>query len=134
MARWLIGLAVAAALVLAALLRPVAVRTDDAASTAWLWAWQRGSARFTNSVTHAPVRIDFRLWAGFDRFRMTTDEKTEHYYTAGEYAINDRLAAERTHTLHYCSVVGITVRLGSHDFRVADGCLQLTALWPPFAR
>lgn len=130
--RWLsVGLVLALALAVAVLLRPVAVRGDGVNRTVWLWAWQSGSASFTNSVTHASVRIDFGLIAGFDRFRMATDEKTEHYYTHGSYDINDRLAGQRTDTLRYCSMIGITVQLGRHRFEVADGCLEMEALWPP---
>lgn len=127
---WLLAvpaLAVAAAI----LLRPVAVHGDGVDRTVWLWAWQNGSASFTNSVTHAPVRIDFGLFSGFDHFSMTTDEKTEHYYTSGSYDIDSRLAGQRTDTLQYCSMVGITVRLGRHRFQVADGCLEMRTLWPP---
>lgn len=128
----LLGLsAIALLAAAAALLRPVAVHGDGVDTTVWLWAWQDGSASFVNSVTHVPVRIDFGLRTGFDQFRMTTDEKTEHYYTAGGYAIAGRLAGQRTRTLHYCSVVGITVRLGRHRFQVADGCLKMHMVWPP---
>lgn len=127
--RWL----AAAALVLTAavLSRPVAVRGDGVDSTMWLWAWQHGSARFINSVTHVPVRIDFGLVTGFDHFSMTTDEKTEHYYTSGGYDIDTRLMGQRTDTLQYCSMVGITVQLGPRQFQVADGCLEFKILWPP---
>lgn len=131
MARRLLWLAAVSILVAAALLRPVTVRGDGVDRTVWLWAWQSGSASFINSVTHVPVRIDFGLLTGFDRFSMTTDEKTEHYYTAGSYDIDKRLAGQHTSTLQYCSMVGITVQLGPHRFQVADGCLKLEALWPP---
>ncbi len=124
-------LAVIPLLAAAVLLRPVAVRGDGVSSTLWLWAWQNGSASFTNSVTHEPVRIGFSLVSGFDRFSMTTDEKTEQYYTSGVYDIDGRLAGQETDKLQYCSMVGITVRLGSHQFQVADGCLEIEALWPP---
>lgn len=129
--RRLFWLSIVPVLAAAALLRPVAVRGDGLDSTVWLWAWQHGNARFINSVTHVPVRIDFSLINGFDHFSMTTDEKTEHYYTSGEYDIDARLAGQRTHTLQYCSMVGITVQLGPHQFQVADGCLEIEALWPP---
>lgn len=127
----MLWLAVVPALAAAVLLRPVAVRGDGVDRTIWLWAWQGGSASFTNSVTHVPVRIDFGLATGFDRFRMTTDEKTEHYYTSGAYDIDGRLMGQRTATLQYCSMVGITVQLGPHRFQVADGCLDIEALWLP---
>lgn len=130
-ARRLLWLSAIPVLAAAVLLRPVAVRGDDFEQTVWLWAWQGGSASFTNSVTQAPVRIDFGLRTGFDHFRMTTDEKTEHYYTSGSYAIDARLARQRTDTLRYCSMVGITVLLGGHRFKVMDGCLEMHALWPP---
>lgn len=130
-ARGLLWLSAACALAVALLLRPVAVRGDGVDETVWLWAWQGGSASFTNSVTHEPVRIDFGLLAGFDRFSMTTDEKTELYYTSGGYAMDRRLAGQRTGTLQYCSMVGISVRLGRHRFQVTDGCLEMEVLWPP---
>lgn len=130
-AGWLLWLPVVLLLAAAILLRPVAVHGDGVRGTVWLWAWQHGSASFTNSVTHEPVRIDFGLLAGFDQFSMATDEETEHYYTSGVYDIDGRLAGQRTHRLQYCSVVGISVRLGRHRFEVADGCLEMKALWPP---
>ena len=129
--RRLLWLSVVPLLAAAALLRPVAVRGDGVNSTLWLWAWQHGSASFTNSVTHEPVRIGFGLVTGFDHFSMTTDEKTEQYYTSGGYDIDGRLAGQQTDTLQYCSMVGITVQLGPHQFQVADGCLEIEALWPP---
>lgn len=129
--RRLLWLSVIPVLAMAVLLRPVAVRGDGVDRTLWLWAWQGGSASFINSVTHAPVQIDFGLATGFDHFSMSTDEKTEHYYTSGAYDMGKRLAGQRTDTLQYCSMVGITVRLGPHRFQVADGCLEIRALWPP---
>ena len=117
---------------LLALARPVRVRTDGGASTAWLWAWQTGTVAFTNSVTGGPVRITFGLRTGFDRFHMATDEKTENYYTSGTYRINARLRPQRTRTQNYCSVVGMTVRLGRSHTTLRDSCLELTLLWPPF--
>ena len=129
--RGLLWLSAVVVLAVAALLRPVAVRMDGTDRMVWLWAWQDGSASFINSITHEPVQIDFGLGTGFDRFSMTTDEETELYYTSGEYAIDQRLAGQRTRTLQYCSMVGITVRLGRHRFEVADGCLEMEVLWPP---
>lgn len=131
MARRLLWLSAVLVLAAAALLRPVAVRGDALNRTVWLWAWQSGSATFTNSVTLAPVRIDFGLASGFDHFSMTTDEKTEQYYTGGSYDIDARLAGQRTNALRYCSMVGITVRLGTQRFQIVNGCLELKALWPP---
>lgn len=131
MVRRLFWLAVVGALAAAMLLRPVAVRGDRVDSTVWLWAWQDGSASFTNSVTNAPVRIDFRFVTGLDHFSMTTDEATEHYYTSGSYDIDQRLLGQRTDALQYCSMVGITVRLARRLFQVTDGCLEIKALWPP---
>lgn len=130
--RWPLWLLfVVLAVTAAATVRPVAVRGDSGQRTLWLWAWQSGSVRFTNSVTHVPVRIDFRLGWGFDRFDMITDEKTVHYYTSGSYDIAPVLAQQRTRLLDYCSIVGMDIRLGRHRFHVADGCLHLRALWPP---
>lgn len=98
----------------------------------WLWAWQHGSVTFTNSVTGGPVDIRFGLASGFDRFRMRTDEKTEDYYTNGTYRINGRLRPQRTRTQRYCTVVGMAVTLGTHHYELADDCLEIDLLWPPF--
>ena len=117
---------------LLALARPVRVVSDGGTSVAWLWAWQTGTVAFTNSVTGGPVRITFGLRTGFDHFRMATDEKTENYYTSGTYRINARLRPQRTRTQNYCSVVGMTVRLGRSHTTLRDSCLELTLLWPPF--
>ncbi|MEJ2666513.1 MAG: hypothetical protein P8Z81_05350 [Deinococcales bacterium] len=116
------------------LARPVRLQGDAPGSgtVLWLWAWQHGSVRFTNSVTGGPVNITFGLLDGFDHFRMRTDEKTEDYYTGGTYRINDRLGRQRTRSLAYCTVVGMTVTLGGRRFELADDCLEIQLLWPPF--
>lgn len=130
------ALAVAAFLLLSA--RPVSVAIDTGGGAApererlLLWAWQRGSASFVNSVTGAPVRIGFGLLTGIDEQHMSTDEKTENYYTSGMYDINLSLRGRRIRSLDYCSVVGIDVVLASHRYRVADGCMEIRLLWPPF--
>jgi len=115
-----------------ALARPVRLNGDAGEHVVWLWAWQSGEVAFTNSVTGGPVRIRFDLRTGFDRFRMSTDEKTENYYTSGTYRINARLAPQRTRSLNYCTVVGMHVRLGTHHDTLRDSCLEITLLWPPF--
>jgi len=114
------------------LARPVRLSGDAGDHVLWLWAWQSGEVAFTNSVTGGPVDIRFELRSGFDHFRMLTDEKTENYYTSGTYRINARLAPQRTRSLDYCTVVGMTVRLGSHHATLRDSCLEITLLWPPF--
>lgn len=116
-----------------ALARPVRLHPDSGPDRiAWMWAWQSGEVDFTNSVTGGPVRITFDLRTGFDHFRMLTDEKTENYYTSGTYRINARLRPQRTRSLDYCTVVGMTVRLGTSNTTLRDSCLELTLLWPPF--
>lgn len=115
----------------ALLLRPVSVQGDAFKQTVWLWAWQSGQVRFVNSVTQTPVRIDFGLFNGFSGFNMHTDELTEQYYTHGSYAIDQRLFGEHSQRLHYCSMVGMSVQLGSRLFQVSDGCLEIRILWPP---
>lgn len=128
---------VVVALFLALASRPVALQyevggtPDRAHARLWLWAWQRGSASFTNSITGAPVVIDFRFLTGIDGQAMRTDEKTEEYYTGGTYAINERLRHERARELAYCSITGIDVTLAHHRFHVANGCLEVRLLWPP---
>lgn len=133
--RWRLVAALALLLVaLSALVlaRPVHVHGDQIDQRVWLWAWQHGSVAFTNSVTGAPVRIDFGFLTGIDQQRMLTDEKTENYYTSGTYDLNQRLRGRRTRKLAYCSVVGIDVTLASHRYALADSCLEIRLLWPPF--
>jgi len=127
----LIWLILISGLAVALLLRPVAVHSDDTNRIVWMWAWQHGSASFTNSVTDVPVQIKFGLLYGFDQFSMDTDEKTQQYYTHGVYDIGQRLSGQHTRVLQYCSIVGINVQLGSRQFQVTDGCLKIEALWPP---
>lgn len=115
-----------------ALARPVRVHGDQIDQRVLLWAWQHGSVTFTNSVTGAPVRIDFGLVTGIDHQRMLTDEKTQNYYTSGTYDLNQTLRGRRTRELAYCSVVGIDVTLASHRYALADSCLEVRLLWPPF--
>ncbi|MFA5567074.1 MAG: hypothetical protein WC972_00370 [Trueperaceae bacterium] len=122
----------AAAFLAVALSRPVHVEGDRIDQHLWLWAWQQGSVTFTNSVTGAPVVIEFGLLTGIDRQRMLTDEKTENYYTSGTYDLNQRLLGKRTRQLRYCSIVGIDVAIASHRYALADSCLEITLLWPPF--
>lgn len=122
----------AAAFLAVALSRPVHVEGDGIDERLWLWAWQHGNVTFTNSVTGAPVVIEFGLLTGMDRQRMLTDEKTENYYTSGTYYLNQRLLGNRTRQLRYCSIVGIDVAIASHRYALADSCLEITLLWPPF--
>ncbi|HKI56330.1 MAG TPA: hypothetical protein VKB31_04200 [Trueperaceae bacterium] len=126
-----------------ALVRPVRLHQGDWGAgdrggdrtvnrTVWLWAWQHASVTFTNSVTGGPVTISYALVNGFDRFHMQTDEKTEDYYTGGTYRINSRLRPQRTRSQRYCTVVGMTVTLGGRRYELADTCLEIDLLWPPF--
>lgn len=145
MPRWLIWTPVLVmGVLILALARPVKLRSDAWGSgpdvrgvrggerLVWLWAWQHVDVRFTNSVTEAPVDIRFGLATAFDNFHMGTDEKTEDYYTSGTYRINDRLRSQRSRAQRYCTVVGMTVTLGSRRYRLADACLEMDLLWPPF--
>lgn len=105
------------------------IRVQDQVAVAW--SWQVGQVRFINSVTGRPVLIRFGLRHDFSDFQMITDPDTEGYYTLGEYRINTRLRHERLRALNYCSVVGIAVRIGDHQWNINQSCLSAQLLWPP---
>jgi hypothetical protein len=110
--------------------RLVQIVGDQGSETLWLWAWQKGSVSFINSVTGRPVEIRFQIPWHFSWFSAQTDSGTEEYYTAGEYRWDRRLAQEHKKRLQYCSEVGITMILGGYVFRVRGGCLQASLVWP----
>jgi len=113
------------------LIRPVNIATEGGSSTLLLWAWQKGRVDFINSITGHPVVIRFAMPWRFSGFFAETDAGTEEYYTMGLYRWNDRLASERTRTIHYCSEVGVAITLGNHVVRTQGGCIDATLLWPP---
>ncbi len=95
------------------------------------WAWQGGEVHFINSVTRRPVRITFELRRPFSHFVMTTDPDTEGYYTGGAYRINQRLRGQQLNELNYCSVVGMTLRMGEKTWSIKQDCLTARVVWPP---
>lgn len=118
-------------IIVAGLIRPIRIVTDNGSENLWLWAWQKGRVEFVNSVTHLPVDIRFGVPWHFSEFSARTDPGTEEYYTAGEYSWNEKLAKEHTRNLKYCSEVGIDVILGGRFFHEQGGCISLFLLWPP---
>ena len=118
-------------LLAAGTVRPVRISGDRGSNTIWLWAWQKGRIEFVNSVTHLPVEISFGVPWRFSGFTAHTDAGTEEYYTAGEYAWNERLAKERPTALTYCSEVGMNVTLGDYLFHEQGGCITVSLAWPP---
>jgi hypothetical protein len=109
--------------------KPAVIQLDQHTRLLMLWRWQSGAIRFVNSVTDRPIRIDFRIGGEFEGFSVTTDELTEEYYTAGVYSMNDELSHEATDTLRFCSMKGLTVRLGFYEFDLKDQCLEVKLLW-----
>jgi hypothetical protein len=91
--------------------------------------WQSGQIRFINSVTQEPVVIRFRLGRLFQEFSASTAPLTEAYYTSGTYSMNAAAAAEETAVLGFCSIGGISLRLGFYDIEIKDGCLEVRLLW-----
>ncbi len=117
--------------IIALLIRPVKITTDNFSKTYILWAFEKGDAEFINSVTGAKVKISFTLKNVFQDFYMKTDEKTENYYTSGFYDINKLLKKEKKDELYYCSVKGIKLTLGSYKFNIKNNCLKVKVLWSP---
>ena len=122
-------IAAIAAVCILGLCKPAVIRTDHDTRLAVFFRWQSGDIQFVNSVTGRPVSIGFRIGRRFRGFSVRTDETTEAYYTNGTYDMNMRVAKEDTDHLSFCSVKGITLRMGFYTFAVKDGCLEVTLLW-----
>ncbi len=110
-------------------IKPAVVIQDGAKSLAFFWRFQEGNLHFINSVTDRPVNIHFRITSSFSDFRMVTDELTEQYYTAGGYNVNERLKPEATSILRSCSMRGMKLTIGNHQWLVEGGCLEVRLLW-----
>lgn len=126
--RWALLLGLGLCLGLA---RVVRVEGEGVGGLLLLFPWDRGRVEFVNSVTGRPVLLEFGLPWAFQGFRARTDPETEAYYTGGAYAWNQALAGVRTHSLTYCSEVGLSLSLGGRRFRLEGGCLRAQLLWPP---
>jgi hypothetical protein len=111
------------------LFKPAVIRTDDDTRLAVLFRWQSGQIQFVNSVTGRPVAIGFHIGRRFQAFSVLTDETTEAYYTNGLYDMNATVAKESTDQLSFCSMRGISLRIGFYTFSVKDGCLEVTLVW-----
>lgn len=111
------------------LCKPALIRTHSDTRLAVFFRWQSGEIKFVNSVTGRPVAIDFQIGRRFQAFSVHTDETTEAYYTSGTYDMNTRIAEEYTDHLRFCSVKGISLRVGDYTFAVKDNCLELALLW-----
>ncbi len=124
-----LAIAAIAAVCILGLCKPAVIRTDRDTRLAVLFRWQSGDIQFVNSVTGRPVFIGFRLGRRFQAFSVLTDETTEAYYTNGTYDMNTRASQETTDQLRFCSVKGISLRLGFYTYSIKDGCLEVTLLW-----
>ena len=122
-------LAAIAALSLLGICKPAVIRTDHDTRLAVFLRWQSGEIQFINSVTGRPVSIGLHIGRRFQAFSVLTDETTEAYYTNGTYDMNTRAAQESTDHLRFCSVKGISLRLGFYTYSIKDGCLEVTLLW-----
>jgi len=111
------------------LFKPAVIRTDEGTRLAAFFRWQSGQIRFINSVTDQPVTIDFQIRSRFQAFSVLTDGTTEAYYTHGLYDINDTVAKDCTDRLRFCSVKGISLKIGFYTISVKDGCLEVALLW-----
>jgi hypothetical protein len=111
------------------ILKPAVVKTDDHAGLLMLFRGQSGVIRFVNSVTGGPVTIHFRIGGRFQDFSVVTDETTEAYYTSGLFSLNEAVSKESTEALRFCSMKGISLRLGFYDFYLKGGCLEAKLLW-----
>ncbi len=127
--RRLMIVAAIAVVCFAGLFKPVLIRTDHETRLAALFRWQSGRIRFVNSVTDHPVTIRFQIVRRFQAFSVSTDETTEAYYTHGVYALNDIVAEESTDRLKFCSIKGISLKMGFYEIEVKDGCLEVALLW-----
>jgi hypothetical protein len=112
------------------MLRPAVITTDNHTGLLLLLRWQSGHIRFVNSVTQKPVTIHFRIKDKFRDFSFFTDETTENYYTSGFCDLNATVSREARDRLSFCSVKGMSLRLGWHEFYLKDGgCLTVKLLW-----
>ena len=111
--------------------RPVKLTTDNDTKFLYCWAWDKGLVHFTNSVTGGDVKIKFSLLWGFRNFKMITDEKTEDYYTSGTYNINDLLKKEYKRKMFFCSIIGMTIKIGRYNIKLKNNCATMEMLWPP---
>jgi hypothetical protein len=111
------------------ILKPAVVKTDDHARLLVLFRGQSGVIRFVNSVTDKPVAIHFRIGGRFQDFSFVTDETTEAYYTSGLFSLNEAVSKESTEALRFCSMKGISLKLGFYDLYVKGGCLEAKLLW-----
>jgi hypothetical protein len=109
--------------------KPAVIRTDNETRLAALFRWQSGQIHFVNSVTGYPVTIRFRVGRRFQAFSFSTNETTEDYYTSGLYDLNRTVAKESTDSLRFCSIKGISLRIGFYSIFVKNGCLEVTLLW-----
>ncbi len=125
-----LAIILAALLFAAGFIRVVKIAGDHGSGILRIWAWQKGSVEFINSVTGRPVVIRFKMPWYFSDFSVRTDPGTEEYYTAGVYAWNEQLLKERTRIIQYCSEVGITLTLGGKVYHEQGGCIRATLLWP----
>jgi hypothetical protein len=111
------------------ILKPAVVKTDNRAGLLVLFRGQSGVIRFVNSVTERPVAIHFRIGSRFQDFSVVTDETTEAYYTSGLFSLNEAVSRESTEVLRFCSMKGISLKLGFYDLYLKGGCLEARLLW-----
>ncbi len=111
------------------LFKPAVIRTNHKTRLAAFFRWQSGQIRFVNSVTDHPVTVRFHIGRRFQAFSVSTDDTTEAYYTHGVYDMNEMVAKESTDRLRFCSVKGISLRVGFYAIEVKDGCLEVALLW-----
>ena len=111
------------------LFKPAVIRTVHKTRLAAFFRWQSGQIRFVNSVTDHPVTVRFHIGRRFQAFSVSTDDTTEAYYTHGVYDMNEMVAKESTDRLRFCSVKGISLRVGFYAIEVKDGCLEVALLW-----
>jgi hypothetical protein len=109
--------------------KPVIVTTDQKTGLFLMFRGQSGQIRFINSVTREPVVIGFRVDGKFNKFSVETSPSTEAYYTSGTYSMNKAAAEEATDVLKFCTIQGISLRLGFYNIELADGCLEVRLLW-----
>ena len=88
-----------------------------------------GGKPLINSVTGEPVVIRFRIGGLFRDFSVSTDPLTEAYYTSGTYSLSEAAATEATAALRFCSIGGMSLRLGFYDIEVREECLEVRLLW-----